>query len=112
MNRRDFLLFRTEGQTKTVELSCERLYMLYVDARTTAQPDAVESLEPEQSGEPPARFATRTTRQLFDDLSQDLRDADVLCITQTEWLADDAFKQEVDALASAVRARGGRVERR
>jgi len=33
MKRRDFLLFKTDGRTKTVEVSCERLYMQFVDAR-------------------------------------------------------------------------------
>ena len=106
MKRRDFLLFRTEGRTKTVELSCERLYMLYVDTRNTPGPEAAD----EDDGEPPARFELRTARQLFDDLARDLRDADVLHLTHTEWLAEEEFSREVRALADAVRARGGRVE--
>jgi hypothetical protein len=108
MNRRDFLLFRTEGHSKLVELSCERLYMQYVDSRHTAGPETAEPLE--EGGEPPARFDTRTTRQLFDDVARDLEQADVLRVTQTEWLADEGFRREVDALASTVRLRGGRVE--
>jgi hypothetical protein len=110
MNRRDLLLFRTDGRTKTVELSCERLYMLYVDSRPTAGLEIPHVLEGEAGGEPPARFDTRTTRQLFDDLARDLREADVLRVTHTEWLADEGFRREVNALAGAVRSRGGRVE--
>jgi hypothetical protein len=106
MKRRDFLMFRTEGRTKTVELSCERLYMLYVDTRNRPGPEPADEYE----GEPPARFALRTARQLFDDLARDLRDADVLRVTHTEWLAEEEFTREVTALAEAVRARGGRVE--
>jgi hypothetical protein len=106
MNRRDFLLFRTEGRTKTVEVSCERLYMLYVDTRNTPEPQAAD----EHDGEPPARFELRTARQLFDDLARDLREADVLRVTHTEWLAEEEFRREVNALADTVRARGGRVE--
>ena len=107
MNRRDFLLFRTEGRTKTVELSCERLYMRYVDARRAPEPDAVDVVV---DGEPPARFDRRSVRQLFDDIADDVRDADLLRITQAEWLAEDDFRREVDALADVVRGRGGRVE--
>ena len=107
MNRRDFLLFRTEGRTKTVELSCERLYMLYVDTRNTPE---TEGADEQHDGEPPARFELRTARQLFDDLARDLREADVLRITHSEWLAEEEFRREVDALADTVRARGGRVE--
>jgi hypothetical protein len=106
MNRRDFLRFRTEGRTKTVELSCERLYMLYVDSRNT--PDA----EPPDvyDGEPPARFQIRSARQLFDDINRDLAGVDLLRVMHTEWLADADFKREVEALIAAIQNRGGRVE--
>ena len=73
MNRRDFLLFRTEGRTKTVEVSCERLYMLYVDTRNTPEPQAAD----EHDGEPPARFELRTARQLLTNIARDLREADM-----------------------------------
>ena len=85
--------------------------MLYVDTRNAAEPEAADTPE-RQSGEPPARFETRTTRQLFDDLAQELREADLVRVTHTEWLADDGFRREVEALASLVRTRGGRVEMR
>ena len=107
MNRRDFLLFRTEGRTKTVELSCERLYMRYVDARRAPEPDADAGVA---DGEPPARFDRRSARQLFDDIARDVADADLLRVTQTEWLAEEDFRREVTALVDLVRARGGRVE--
>jgi hypothetical protein len=107
MKRRDFLMFRTDGRTKTVELSCERLYMQYVDARRTAEPDADDAAV---NGEPPARFERRSVRQLFDDLAHDLRDADLLRVTHAEWLAEEDFRREVTALVEVVRARGGRVE--
>ena len=107
MNRRDFLLFRTDGRTKTVELSCERLYMRYVDARRAPEGDAVDVVD---EGEPPARFDRRSVRQLFDDIAHDMRDVDLLRITQTECLAEDEFRREVTALADAVRRNGGRVE--
>ena len=108
MNRRDFLLFRTVGHSRTVELSCERLYMLYVDTRNT--PDAAP---PEvYDGEPPARFEIRSARQLFDDISRDLDGVDVLRVMHTEWLADGDFNREVETLIAAVQSRGGRVERR
>jgi hypothetical protein len=111
VHRRDFLLFKTDGRTKTVELSCERLYMLYVDTCRAAQLDAPDALEP-QSGEPAARFEIRTTHQLFADLARDLNDVDLLRVTHTEWLTGEEFTREVHALADAVRARGGRVEMR
>ena len=107
MNRRDFLRFRTAGSEKTVELSCERLYMHYRDAQTAELP-----VEPDvDEGEPPARFTMRTTRQLFDDLAADLDQADILRVTHAEWLdAAVDFRHEVEQLAASIRARGGRVE--
>ena len=107
MNRRDFLLFKTEGRTRTVEVSCEQLYMRFVDARRAPEPDAADLV---MDGEPPARFDRRSVRQLFDGVARDLHDADVLRITQTEWLAEEEFRREVTALADVVRGRGGRVE--
>ena len=35
MKRRDFLLLRTDRETGVAELSCERLYMRYVNSRLT-----------------------------------------------------------------------------
>src|SRR5262245_32244785 len=106
MNRRDFLRFRTDGRTKAAELSCERLYMLYVDTRNTPEAEPPE----EYDGEPPARFEIRSARQLFDDILRDLDGVDVLRVLHAEWLADAEFKREVDALIAAVKSRGGRVE--
>ena len=107
VNRRDFLLFRTAGSEKTVELSCERLYMYYRDAQIGELPPDPDV----EDGEPPARFAMGTTRQLFEDLARDLEHADVVRVTHAEWLAAaDDFRHEVERLAAAVRARGGRVD--
>lgn len=107
MNRRDFLLFKTEGRTRTVEVSCEQLYMRYVDARRAPETDADDVVA---DGEPPARLDRRTVRQLFEDLARDVHDADLLRLMHTEWLAQDEFRREVTALAETVRSRGGRVE--
>jgi hypothetical protein len=106
VHRRDFLLFRTEGHTKTVELSCERLYMLFVDTRNAPGPEPADPYD----GEPPARFEMRSAGELFEDLGRDLGDVDILRLTHTDWLADLEFKRAVDALVAAVRARGGQVE--
>ena len=107
MNRRDFLLFRTAGSEKTVELSCERLYMHYRDAQIAELPPDAPL---DDGGEPPARFDRSSPRQLFDALAIELRDVNVLRVTQTEWLAADDFRREVEALADALRTKGARVE--
>jgi hypothetical protein len=113
VNRRDFLLLRTEHATRVAELSCERLYMHYQHASVTtsragesALPTALELVE----GEPPAEFTEWTTDQLLSDVDRELRRADVLRVLETEWLAVVAFRRDVEALVAAFRDRGGHVE--
>ena len=114
MNRRDFLLLRTEQATRVAELSCERLYMHYQHSSVTmrsaasATSAAVELGE----GEPPTVCVERTTRQLFSEVDHELRRADVLRVLETQWLAVDAFRRDVEGLLAAFRRRGGRVEYR
>jgi hypothetical protein len=72
MQRRDFLLLRT-GRDNVVELSCERLYMRFVDAE-----------------------AEGTTGQLFESLARELRSARTVRLTETEWLAHDRLSAEVE----------------
>lgn len=112
MNRRDFLLLRTEEKDRVVELSCERLYMRYVDAQAIAgqlgdEPGAVG--EP-WDGEPPTVIEARTSEELFQDLDRDLRDADVLRVLDSSWLVSEEFRHKFQALLASFRAHGGRVE--
>jgi hypothetical protein len=85
MNRRDLLLLRPDGPRATV-LSCERLYMRYVDAE-----------------------AAGTTTALFDTLAADLRDARHIRLVETSWLSCDDLRARLDAVLACFRARGGRV---
>lgn len=76
ISRRRFLL-RTSGRSRIVELSCERLYIRYVDARSTARlPQFCRAVEREIDG------------------------ADELRLTGCEWLARDDFRA---ALAPLLR---------
>lgn len=110
MNRRDFLLFRTEAQRRLVELSCERLYMRYLDAQAmSGRRDAAEDCDPSQ-GEPPADLRTTGPAQLFADLERSLGSADVVRIVDRGWLAADDFRRDVERVIAAFRRNGGRVE--
>ena len=115
MNRRDFLLLRTEPQgtmPRVVELSCERLYMRCLDTQVTGGPrdEAVDSAETSLwGGEPPARFAERTPQQLFEQLDRELREVEVLRVVDTQWLDGD-LRRDFEHLLAVFRARGGRVE--
>ena len=85
MKRRDFLLLRA-GRDRAAELSCERLYMRYVDAE-----------------------ADGTTARLFDALADDLRRASAIRLTETSWLAREDLKSRLDAVLAQFKARGGRI---
>ena len=83
IDRRDFLALRA-GQPAV--LSCERLYMRFVDAE-----------------------ADGTTTQLFDRLAADLHAAAVVQLTDTAWLSRAELKSHLDGVLAAFEAAGGRV---
>ena len=60
--------------------------------------------------EPTAVFDERTTQALFSEVGRQLRDADILRVVETEWLAVDGFRRDVEDLLATFRRRGGRVE--
>ena len=113
MNRRDLLLLRTDLGRRVAELSCERLYMQYQYARLTmdcaTQPPESE-VDAQWDDEPPVVFGERTTQQLFREVERGLHNADVVRVVETEWLAVDAFRRDLEELLAAFRGRGGRVE--
>jgi len=74
MDRRDFLLLRV-GADDTYELSCERLYMRYVDAAADGSLD-----------------------RLFDTLSRELEGARALRLVDPEWLAHDGLRARVEPM--------------
>ena len=86
MKRRELLLLGADRARET-ELSCERLYMRYVDAE-----------------------ADGTTARLFEMLAGDLRRASTVRLVDTSWLAREDLKSQLDATLAAFVASGGRVE--
>ena len=115
INRREFLTLTTRGSKRILELSCERLYMRYVDARSgVGRPsgDARESGKSWHSwdGEPPTKIAVPTTGELFEDLEREFAAADVLRIRDRSWLGGEEFGPAVEARVEAFRRRGGSVE--
>lgn len=114
MNRRAFLRLTVRGKERTLELSCERLYMQWVDARAG---DGITGQERETGagtgawdGEPPLDVVVPTTEQLFAELERRLVDVQVLAVRGREWLASEDFRREVESRIEAFRRRGGRVE--
>ena len=85
MQRRDFLLLRVAAD-REIELSCEQLYMRFVDARVEG-----------------------TVSRLFETLATDLADAGRVRLVDRSWLASDDFKSEVDVVLERFRRDGGEV---
>ncbi len=85
MRRRDFLLLRSDGPT--VVLSCEALFMRFLDA--------------ENAG---------TVDRLFENLARDLAQVRSVRMTDPSWLARDDFRVRVDTVIDAFRSSGGRVD--
>src|ERR1051325_2604079 len=112
MNRRDFLTFRVERRLRVAELSCERLFMQLLDVQLTGESSARADEEVWSGGEPPAVYERRSARQLFEQVERDLSEADVLRITDREWLTSATLAQQLDRVIAQFRARGGRVEMR
>ena len=84
MKRRDFLALRA-GQPAV--LSCERLYMRYLDSQMDG-----------------------TAPQLFDHLAGDLRGVRVLQLTETSWLTRADLKAQLEPVLDAFTAGGGRID--
>jgi len=108
MNRRDFLFFKTVGERRVAEISCERLFMRVVD---TQRVNASSDESGDQWGrEPPAVFDAPSADQLFADLERELRGADVVRVVDRSWLAASDLRPRLEAVLDAVRAQGVRVE--
>jgi len=86
MNRRDFLLLRTDGGAVT--LSCERLYMRFLDSQLDG-----------------------TTSELFENLARDLRRVAAVRLIDPSWLSRDDLRSQLEPVLAAFQRRGGRVER-
>lgn len=112
MNRRNFMMLRADSG-RAVELSCQRLYLWYLDTQITrGQQPATSGPEDREpwDGEPAACFEERTVAALFGDLERELLDVRILRIRQREWLIHEEMAREFETLLAAFRKRGGRVE--
>jgi hypothetical protein len=85
MNRRDFLFFAKDHR-KTAELSCEQLYMRYVDSTLDG-----------------------TTSQLFKSIEQNLSSVTCLHLTDSAWLSCEELRP-VESILARFKERGGRIE--
>jgi hypothetical protein len=86
VNRRELLLLGINRRTRSVELSCERLYMKFCDSQLD-----------------------NSTADLFERLALELKAVDHLRLCDTAWLASREFSDQLEPLLISIRARGGRV---
>jgi hypothetical protein len=86
LNRRDLLLLGINRRQRSVDLSCEWLYMKYCDSQLD-----------------------KYTQELFDRLESELHAVDTIRLLDTAWLTREDFKNWLNPLLAAVRARGGRI---
>jgi hypothetical protein len=107
-SRRDFLLLRPGRQARVLDLPCRRLYMRYVEARTSAGRDAGD-WPLEAGAEPPSDVATPTVDELFATLDRELQEADAVRLVEAEWLAEPDLRLQLDRVLDAFRERGGEV---
>ena len=113
MNRRDFLLFRTEDSARIVDLSCQKLFVHYLDlcsgfAQGTPEAGMLENSD-WWAGEPPLEIATTVPEELFRKVQSDILDADKLRIVDMEWMAQGEFRIRVETLIATFRAAGGEI---
>ena len=85
MQRRDFLLLRVSSD-RSIELSCERLYMRFVDAQVDG-----------------------TVARLFGSLADDLSGVTTVRLVDRSWLASAGFKGRLDAVLEQFRENGGQI---
>ena len=86
MNRRDFILLG-RGRTRTLDVSCERLYMTFVEARMNG-----------------------STAALFARLAEQSARAGCVRLRESVWLARDDFHSALKPVLDAFESRGGTVE--
>jgi hypothetical protein len=86
--------------------------MRYLDAQVARGDDARTAVEHYDvwAGEPAAVFTRRTPDALMQGLADELRDVQVLRITDIEWLAATDLRSQVEPVLAAFRARGGVLE--
>ena len=86
LNRRDLLLLGINRRQRSVDLSCEWLYMKYCDTQLD-----------------------NTTHDLFDRLEFELHSVDTIRLLDTAWLTRQDFRDWLEPILISVRARGGRI---
>lgn len=92
---------------RTVEMSCERLHMSYLDLQAASDPPP--SPDGPSFAEPPATLPHRHVDDWLRDLESQLADVDVIRVVGEEWLRPDDLRAHVAALLDRLAKRGVRI---
>lgn len=112
LDRRNFLRLATRGRERVLDVSCERLYVRWVDAPVAARPATLVDEAAgwsEEPGEPALRTVVQTREELLGQLDAGLAGAHSVRLNEPEWLAHADLSREVYARIARFRSRGGRV---
>lgn len=116
MKRRDFLLLRTEGTLRVMELSCQQLYVYYRDclAEMALSRQQCGSLQGSEwwQGEPTLSVKNTDINALFSDLARQLTAIDYLLLIDSEWLKDAELNKHMNNVLREFKKRGGVVQHR
>ncbi|NNC65157.1 MAG: hypothetical protein HKN84_10255 [Gammaproteobacteria bacterium] len=111
LSRRDFLRMHVSRGKRMLELSCERLYMRYADARSNAARRQVSNHDDFVGGSRRSTgFEVPTPTDLFDEFERQLGEADELRVLEPDWLNEGEFGREVGARVETFEQRGGQVQ--
>jgi len=87
VTRRDFLFLKAGAASHPATLSCETLYMRFLDSQLDG-----------------------STERLFAQLADDLRHVDAVTLTDRSWLTDAALSEQLETVFDDFRKRGGRID--
>ena len=113
MNRRNFLLFRTEDDKRVADLSCEKLFIHYEGLQSGFQHAQEEAGTPDDAewwaGEPPLAINSIGHEEFFRSIQSELMDVDRLRVLDMEWLGQGDFRIRVETLLAVFKAKGSEV---
>ena len=111
MNRRDFLFLRRTPSGRTLELSCQDLYIRTLNASAPTTPSKQEVYEHQAwMGEPPTDFEKSAGDDWLRRVEVQLQDVEILKLLDQEWLLPTGINEQLEPVLTAFRARGGRIE--
>jgi hypothetical protein len=106
LSRRAFLQLKADSQRRIAELSCERLYMRFLDAQLQGS-DAADAAHEAESERAPVFEGDSSADALFESLARELMKADELRLTERSWLLNEEFRARLEPVLAAFQARGG-----